>query len=57
MPLLVLKHGGQGVKRGLGDYKGCNSKLYLLPCCIVRNGVVEVCVRVRARAWYSVVCG
>ena len=24
---------------------------------VVRNGVVEVCVRVRARAWYSVVCG
>ena len=24
---------------------------------VVRNGVAEVCVRVHARAWYSVVCG
>ena len=49
MPLLVLRHGGQGVqgvKRGLGDYKGCNSKLCLLPCC-AKRGRRGVCVCAR----------
>ena len=56
MPLLVLGHGGQGVKRGLLGLQKLQLKTVIvtLLCELESRGA---CACVRARAWYSVVCG
>ena len=56
MPLLVLRHGKQGVKRGQMGLQKLQLKtvIFTLLCEVESGGA---CVRARARAWYSVVCG
>ena len=56
MPLLVLRHGKQGVKRGqMGSQRLQLKTVIITLLCEVESG--EACVCARARAWCSVVCG